>query len=401
MQWPVRIGVQASGGGPPPPASVDHFAPKYIVGNVPAGDPVAPQGAPFFYIPDAGTGAGIAMALAMAVGAPGDVWIRPGTYVLTAPLVVPPGIRVWGAGVSTIIRSPGAGNMGLFQLGVGSTLGYMRLESIQTGPSVGSPALVQAQSETLLEVLSIAQTLTLSGPMRGALAYSSAAGETRNRARDLDIEITGTGGAAPASWTRGVSFSTNPGGGNPVVFADRVSITGGDVALVIEQGAWVQSQGFFDSQAARAVYLGRDGTARLHNMRAFPSPTALYGVEGQDCTGSCIFDSFFVAPPGGSPAGSAGFFFNNPSSGSTLEALRIVNSDVIGFAPGTSFDDAVRLQGNIIHSVVANNRLRANVRGVALDGTTRNNQVGTNVVQAPVYFDNTGIGNNVQNNVIV
>lgn len=93
---------QASGGGP---AAQDRFWPRYLVGNVPAGDsPVAYSVAGFDYIPDLGNGAGIAAALALAVADPGVVGVRRGSYDLNAagapvvPFSVPAGTIVQGMG---------------------------------------------------------------------------------------------------------------------------------------------------------------------------------------------------------------------------------------------------------------------------------------------------------------
>ena len=97
--WP-----EGGGGG------LDRFAPKYLVGNVPAGDSaVAYSTDGFVYIPDPGDGSGIAAALTGPDG-PGDVYIRPGLYDLglgtePVPLVILANTRVQGAGGSTIIRS--------------------------------------------------------------------------------------------------------------------------------------------------------------------------------------------------------------------------------------------------------------------------------------------------------
>jgi hypothetical protein len=105
-----------SGGGPPPPppTSQDRFAPKYLVGNVPAGDSAVPYNTGGFrYIPDInGDGTGIETALAAAAATGGDVWIRPGTYEFklagspVTPLTIPAGVRVQGVG------SSGAPNFG-------------------------------------------------------------------------------------------------------------------------------------------------------------------------------------------------------------------------------------------------------------------------------------------------
>lgn len=119
--------IPSPAGGGIPPGSVDHFAPRYIVGNVPAGDTAPVQPAPFQYIPDSGDGAGIATALAAAAISGGDIWIRRGTYDFAAgavatPLTIPAGVRVrgeggggeGGLGALTIIGAP-AGNAALTQ----------------------------------------------------------------------------------------------------------------------------------------------------------------------------------------------------------------------------------------------------------------------------------------------
>lgn len=93
------------------PADQDHFAPKYLVGNFNAGD-TAPDSiaAGFRYYQDTGNGAGIIQALSDA-GAdpskPGDVYIRPGQYLISQTLIVPPNVKVSGAGqgVTVLISS--------------------------------------------------------------------------------------------------------------------------------------------------------------------------------------------------------------------------------------------------------------------------------------------------------
>lgn len=116
-----------TGGGP---ANLDRFAPKYLVGNVNAGDsPSTYSLLGFTYYGDPGDGTGIAAALAAAGGgSAGDVYIRPGVYSWAGPgpLTVPNGVRVVGAGEKTIINftvPSGAGSDGrLFLLGNQSAL---------------------------------------------------------------------------------------------------------------------------------------------------------------------------------------------------------------------------------------------------------------------------------------
>jgi hypothetical protein len=130
-RYEQHIKTLGSGGGPPPSVS-DHFAPKYLVGNTVAGDPAVGSGPPFRYIPDPGDGSGIATALTQPDG-PGDIWIRPGTYTLTAVLpTVPAGVLVRGSGRdTTIIVGLSAGDQRVFALSAGSGLTLMTLEDLR------------------------------------------------------------------------------------------------------------------------------------------------------------------------------------------------------------------------------------------------------------------------------
>ena len=115
--WPEGGG--GSGGDP------NRFAPKYIVGNIPAGDdPTYTFAGGFIYIPDPGDGTGIEAALSQASLAPGDVWIRPGTYdfslgAVIMPLTIPAGTRVQGAGNTTTLIAKTVGDQGVFVLAAG------------------------------------------------------------------------------------------------------------------------------------------------------------------------------------------------------------------------------------------------------------------------------------------
>jgi len=93
----------------------DKFAPRYLVGNIPAGDPAVAQFGSFRYIPDPGDGTGIALAVAESSVNPGPIYIRPGTYdwnagPLVGPLIIGDGIILQGAGsgVTFLVGSTGA-----------------------------------------------------------------------------------------------------------------------------------------------------------------------------------------------------------------------------------------------------------------------------------------------------
>jgi len=132
-----------SGGQPGPGGGPDRFAPKYLVGNVPAGDSATPYSqAGFEYIPDPGDGSGIAAALIAASlpGGLGDVWIRPGIYTLvTGGLVVPAGVRLMGAGDATVLSyavpSNAAGT--LFTVLNGSELRDFRIVAVDVSNATG------------------------------------------------------------------------------------------------------------------------------------------------------------------------------------------------------------------------------------------------------------------------
>ena len=193
-RWPVRI--SQTGSGPTPPGdSQDRFAPKYLVGNVQAGDSAVSYSTDgFVYIPDLGDGAGIAAALAQPDG-PGDVWIRPGTYDFgqggspSMPLTIPAGTRVQGAGDTTILRARAAGDQGVFVLAAPaavppdprggpshSQLRDMRIEGpAAAGAGTGSAALVLVRgSGCILGGLSISYKTDEASTLRSGILVNTA-----------------------------------------------------------------------------------------------------------------------------------------------------------------------------------------------------------------------------------
>ena len=122
--------IPFGGGGGPPGSSLDRFAPKYLVGNELAGDTTDTTGtaAGFTYYSDPGDGTGIAAALSDAATTAGDVWIRPGNYLVSQTFLVPAGVVVRGSGTPTFIHSvDGVIGGPLFTLNHQSALYSMRL----------------------------------------------------------------------------------------------------------------------------------------------------------------------------------------------------------------------------------------------------------------------------------
>jgi|694.fasta_scaffold17096_10 hypothetical protein len=204
----------SGGGPPPPPAGPDRFAPKYLVGNVPAGDSnVVYSSGGFFYLPDPGDGSGIAAALAAAVLVAGDVWIRPGIYNLgsgsvVTPLVVPTYCLVRGAGEATQILGKASVDQGVFRLfGAGSGLRDLRIEAPPAAePTAGSIAVVSvvnARCSVQGCVVAVSADAA-SALLYGIDAQGSAANITNNRIISNGTNASGvplrlSGGAAAAS----------------------------------------------------------------------------------------------------------------------------------------------------------------------------------------------------------
>jgi hypothetical protein len=185
--WPEGGG--GSGGDP------NRFAPKYIVGNIPAGDdPTYTFAGGFIYIADPGDGTGIEAALSQASLAPGDVWIRPGTYdfgtgAVAMPLTIPAGTRVQGSGDTTILRARAAGDQGVFVLAAPaavppdplggpshSQLRDMRIEGpAAAGAGTGSAALVLVRgSGCILGSLSISYSTDAASTLRSGILVNTA-----------------------------------------------------------------------------------------------------------------------------------------------------------------------------------------------------------------------------------
>lgn len=168
-----RISSSGGGGGPPPGDSQDRFAPKYVVGNVLAGDTAADYSAGgFVYILDPGDGTGIEAALALAAVAPGDIAIRPGIYdfatgAAVMPLSVPAGVRIVGSGSGNCeLRSKTAGDQGIFVLR-GGAVGIEHIAfTVQSGGEVvylGSRAVITNEGDGDGYVFRCTFTLSLAG----------------------------------------------------------------------------------------------------------------------------------------------------------------------------------------------------------------------------------------------
>jgi hypothetical protein len=104
-------------------ATIDRFAPRYIVGGS-SDSATAYDSGGFTYIPSNGNATWQSdLQTALNTNA-GDVHFRPGTFTLTGPITVPLTASVRGAGRTTIFSTTanGPGTLGAFVLRAGSTL---------------------------------------------------------------------------------------------------------------------------------------------------------------------------------------------------------------------------------------------------------------------------------------
>jgi hypothetical protein len=286
--WP-----EGGGGG------LDRIAPKYLIGNVLAGDSaVAYSTDGFIYLPDPGDGSGIAAALAQPDG-PGDVWIRPGTYdfslgAVIMPLTIPAGTRVQGAGNTTRLRAKTAGDQGVFVMAAGgagtdSALSSLRDLSILVGQGADPAAvslaavLVEAGGVAITGVNFDINTTALS-VLRHAILIDTGGANVLPviSIETVSIEMTVASYAQPPAlptFTSGIRVIEGQ------VAARNVTITGGDVGVEI-----TNNNTDLQSNASGAVFFG------LQMEIANPSQ---YAVLAQQALGAAnvaavrISDSIF------------------------------------------------------------------------------------------------------------
>lgn len=186
-RWIPRITGPGNGGFPPaPPAEQEYFAPKYIVGNIPAGDSaVGYSVGGFTYVPDTGDGSGIEAALVLAAIVPGDIWIRPGTY--TRPIgatrfIVPGNTRVWGAGRDLVTIIAGPDDNCIWHLNSYCELAWMTLvvPNVAPAPVVGLYVIYNAGALTSIhDLLLDANAADIGATLKSGIYYSSGTGGPR------------------------------------------------------------------------------------------------------------------------------------------------------------------------------------------------------------------------------
>jgi len=385
----IVIGSSSGGG-----SSEDRFAPRYVVGNVLAGQSAVPLDVGgFTYIPDPGNGSGIAAALIAAGMVPGDVAIRPGTYDLdsigspVAIMVVPAGVRVNGAGQGvTVILGRTAGDQGIFRLSDDSSISDMKLDVQTVGGEViysGSSSVVQMfGARCMVERCVFDLATTLSSFI--VTCIEAGGGVVR------DCEATGTprGGPDDPIWT---SFIQRLDDLNQLT-VQNCRVLGFDVSLISR----------CTSSSSRTI---------VNNL--YSESPALFGVYQSIGDGACeyisITDSEFFCEAGvvGVSFGSPSFFQNAGGS--------LINSKIVGDGDQTSVPAvAIRAGGGGLIRVQGNMILGWNrPAGAAIDiglgapsdpcngNLIQNNQIFNQFGTGVEVLNSSNSDNMVQNNLII
>ena len=245
-RWIPRITSPGNGGGPIPPGGQDHFAPKYLVGNVPAGDSaVGYNTGGFMYIPDPGDCTGIVLALTLPNG-PGDVWIRPGTYTMSPALtrlLVLSTTRVWGAGEDYTIIVGNATDNCIVELEGETEIAALTVRRPATQSAVGDAVINAKGLQTTNHEVDVDATLANPplGPGRitAAILYSQGGIPPNlgwNRLTNVEILgpviAPGAGEQNPLLMFAGVRGIFDPLGTIALTTISTVTIFNGDAGLV-------------------------------------------------------------------------------------------------------------------------------------------------------------------------
>jgi hypothetical protein len=211
----------------------DKFAPKYLVGNVLAGDPAVTTPGPFVYIADPGDGSGIALALTQPNG-PGDVWIRPGTYTKTqGRFSVPKGVRVWGAGLTTVIIGSGLDNT-IWELAFGAEVAWMLVQHPGPLANLGTSVIHSAGDLTKIHDLSLdASSASGGGLLIAGIEYTGPGDFSWSELRQVTVlGPPKTGVLNPATMFACVRGGPGTNGNSSIVAARELTLGGGDAGVL-------------------------------------------------------------------------------------------------------------------------------------------------------------------------
>lgn len=376
----VHVPLLSSGGSGPPPSIDDHFAPKYLVGNVPAGDPAAAQGAPFVYIPDPGDGSGIALALTQPNG-PGDVWVRPGSFNLalsgTGPLLVPPGVRLQGSGDTTVILGNTTSDQGVFVLGFNSQLRdlLVSVPSSDAG-SVTSAAVVRSVGALNIENVQITYATHAGGVLRYGLQFDplgqTPIGGQITALRNVLVQATTTTGVGDPTAPINVTSTQNV---QSFVTGESIVAFGGDVGVLCN-GIFIVRVFFAINWSQYGVWIQQDtGTCRIDqsliSSANVPAANPI-GIYLQGGGGHQLISVTAQVPV----AGSRGIVADGPSGGlggvqitygfvfADLEGIRLGSNT---FGVGSSLISDVNVQSGGTSILLGQSTDTITIRGCAIN----------------------------------
>lgn len=406
-RWPPKIGGPTGGGSPPPPPGGDHFAPRYLIGNVPAGDPAAATLGPFRYLGDPGDGSAIDQAIAESIAAPGDIWIRPGTYTrgALASFSVPANRHIVGAGQGlTNIVGPTNNNIA-FTLADGASLKRMTVTHPGGTPG-GGPALVVTTGPgvEIDDVILNLAAATADGVLIAAISAGLLAANTvRNPVVLRKMLITlpaGAGGVSVPAWIVGVNGEALGGSNLLVVTMSDVVVNGGDVG-VLTTGAEMELDAFFCSGQYRMGLYSNGGRISVTGRR---SVIALPAVAGpiNPLAGCQLINSTFELAKAMFTTGSAHAIPAVYVSGGAGVASALIE----GCEIGSGFSPVMQI-GNLAEVVrdarIVNNKITsaAAVVPVAIGAGADNTSVQGNVSRGSggTLPTDLGTGSNIANNI--
>lgn len=389
----TETGPGAGGGG-------DHFAPKYLVGNVLAGDPALAQGGAFRYFGDPGDGSGVAAALAAAAITPGDVWVRPGTYnfgigAAVLPLTVPTGVVMRGAGAGlTIFATPASpstrGGISIFLVnGEVRDIGVHLVNPTTANAALSLAAVVVTGTGTARRVDMFSDTVTTPNNL-GALVAAlqqqpgsltediamrlfPVAGNGGNPFVDLLVQAGGSPSSDLTRIIRPRTLGSNSGGTGNSGGAVAISVVQAHV-LIVEPwlvdpslgGIFVEADGVTwpDVQITDPYIVWRYSDVHTTGRNAIRVKAADDG-GGHGGTVDSVrvtrgwFDNFSVLG-----TGSRAIVFTAGGAGGVVSTVK--NCEVIG-ATCRNWDEAAHVAGTGISTVDANGVVDTDTGGAAIN----------------------------------
>jgi len=230
---PTNMWPNGGGSGGPPGSQQVYFAPRIIVGNVPAGDSAVDYDTDgFTYIADPGDGSGIEAALALlAIDPPGWIHIRRGVYDLSTGTVedfqVPGGIQITGDGVGTLIQGRTDGSQRVFYFEGDGALRDLGI-TVPAGDvgATGAEVILVEAGAVDIETVSVifdgsadtALRVALRSSLSGVVTLRRWTSTTTSTSGDVDSDafvhlyaVEGVPGETPLGAIRGIDVTTSGG----------------------------------------------------------------------------------------------------------------------------------------------------------------------------------------------